>query len=103
MGSAGSKIVLLVIAIVLIAFYVDPALANRFETIGGGVVGSRKIKLEYLRVIAFAAGAVFLVAAAATVITHKRNAQMLNYTMWKPSTFIFTLLGTGALIGGLFM
>jgi hypothetical protein len=103
MDSPGSKIVLLVIAMVLIAFYVDPALANRFETIGGGVVGSRKIKLEYLKVISYATGAVFLLAAAATVITHKRNAQMLSYTMWKPSTVIFTLLGTGALIGGLYM
>ena len=100
MDSRWTKIILPIFSIALAAFYIDPALANRFETIGGGVVGSTKIKLEYLKVIAYSVGSIALLASALTVITRKQNAQMLNYTMWKPSTVIFFVLGIAALVSG---
>ena len=63
MNLAGSRIVALMLFLFIsICLFIDPALANKFETIGGGVSGSTQIKLEYLKIIALVFGGVFLVA-----------------------------------------
>ncbi len=81
----------------------EPLLANKFETIGGGVQGSTRIKLEYLRVVAYIASGIFLLGGTLAILLHDRNAQTLNYTMWKPSAVLFFLLGIGSLIAAILM
>jgi len=81
----------------------EPLLANKFETIGGGVQGSTRVKLEYLRVVAYIASGIFLVSGVLAILLHNRNAQTLNYTLWKPSAALFFLFGFGALIAAFLM
>ncbi len=81
----------------------DPLLANKFETIGGGVQGSTKIKVEYLITIAYVASAIFLIAGILSIALHNRNAQTLSYTMWKSSAAMFFILSIGMAVAGYFM
>jgi hypothetical protein len=39
--------------------FCEPLLANKFETIGGGVQGSTQVKIEYLQAIAYGVGGSF--------------------------------------------
>ncbi|MEW8506027.1 MAG: hypothetical protein AB2598_04945 [Candidatus Thiodiazotropha sp.] len=80
-----------------------PLLANKFETIGGGVQGSTRVKIEYLQVIAYVSGGIFLVAGILAIALHNKNSQTLNYTMWKPSAVIFFLLSISSFAAGMFM
>jgi len=82
--------------ITLALFLCEPASANKFETIGGGVQGSAKIKIEYLHVIAYFVGAIFLAAGILSIVLHDKNAQTLNYTMWKTSSALFFLLSVAS-------
>jgi hypothetical protein len=90
------------IALIMLLFS-DPLLANKFETIGGGVQGSNKLKIEFLEVIAYVVGGIFLVAGVLAIALHNHNAQTLNYTMWKSSAALFFILGAGSLAAGYFM
>jgi preprotein translocase subunit SecG len=81
----------------------EPALANKFETIGGGVQGSTKVKVEYLQVIAYVASGIFFISGVLAILLHNKNSQTLNYTMWKPSAAIFFILSILALLGGIYM
>ncbi|MBT3046856.1 MAG: hypothetical protein AB2728_04255 [Candidatus Thiodiazotropha sp.] len=80
-----------------------PLLANKFETIGGGVQGSTRVKIEYLQVIAYVTGGIFLVAGILAIALQNKNAHTLNYTMWKPSAAIFFVLSIAAFAAGVFM
>ncbi|MET0091556.1 MAG: hypothetical protein ABW068_16330 [Candidatus Thiodiazotropha sp.] len=80
-----------------------PLMANKFETIGSGVQGSSQIKIEYLQIIAYAAGGIFLIAGILAIVLHNSNAQTLNYTMWKYSAGLFFLLSIASVAAGLFM
>ncbi len=81
----------------------EPSLANKFETIGGGVQGSTRLKVEYLQVIAYVASGIFFAAGILSIVLHDKNAQTLNYTMWKSSSAIFFLLGIGAFAAAIYM
>ena len=81
----------------------DPVYANKFETIGGGVQGSTRLKVEYLQVFAYAAGAIFLVAGVLAILLQNRNALTLNYTMWRTSSVLFFLLSIAAFATALFI
>lgn len=81
----------------------EPLLANKFETIGGGVSGSTRVKVEYLQIIAYVSGGIFIIAGILAILLHDKNAQTLNYTMWKPSAAIFFLLGISAIAAAVFM
>ncbi|MCG7984266.1 MAG: hypothetical protein JAY90_16130 [Candidatus Thiodiazotropha lotti] len=81
----------------------EPSMANKFETIGGGVQGSTKIKVEYLITIAYVASAIFMIAGILAIALHNRNAQTLNYTMWKSSAAMFFILGIGMAVAGYYM
>jgi hypothetical protein len=83
--------------------FCEPALANKFETIGGGVQGSTQVKIEYLQVIAYVAGGLFIAAGILAIVLHNKNAQTLNYTMWKSSSALFFLLGICAFAAAVFM
>jgi len=81
----------------------EPSLANKFETIGGGVLGSTKSKVEYLQWIAYATGGIFLISGVLSILLHDRNALTLNYTMWKLSSAIFFLFSIAAFAAAVFM
>lgn len=81
----------------------EPLLANKFETIGGGVQGSSQAKIEYLQVVAYVAGGIFLAAGVLAITLHDKNAQTLNYTMWKSSSAMFFLLSIGCFAAAVFM
>jgi hypothetical protein len=87
----------------LTLLFAEPLLANKFETIGGGVVGSSQVKIEYLQVIAYVVSGIFLIAGILAILLHNKNAQTLNYTMWKPSAVIFFLFSIGALVAAVMM
>jgi hypothetical protein len=78
--------------------FCEPLLANKFETIGGGVQGSTQLKVEYLQAIAYVVGGIFLVSGFLTILLRNKNAQTLSYTMWKPSAVLFFLLSIGAFV-----
>jgi uncharacterized membrane protein len=80
----------------LLLLFTEPLLANKFKTIGGGVSGSTQVKVEYLQIIGYVAGGIFLIAGILAIVLHDKNAQTLNYTMWKPSAAIFFLLSIAA-------
>ncbi len=81
----------------------EPLLANKFETIGGGVQGSTQIKAEYLQIIAYITGGIFLAAGVLAILLHDKNAHTLNYTLWKSSSAIFFLLSVGCFVAAVLM
>lgn len=87
----------------LALFLYEPAFANKFETIGGGVQGSAKIKIEYLRMIAYFVGAIFLAAGILSIALHDKNSQTLNYTMWKSSSALLFLLSAASFAAAFLM
>jgi uncharacterized membrane protein len=78
-------------------FFFEPLLANKFETIGGGVQGSTKIKVEYLQIVAYVAAGIFATAGVLAIVLRNKNAQTLSYTMWRSSAVLFFLLAVGSL------
>ena len=74
---------------------IEPALANKFETIGGGFSGSSGIKREWLVKFFLTAGGVSLLAAVLAVITPHRNPLFLNFNNWKQSAIILSILAGG--------
>ena len=81
---------LLVLGICLMA---DPVMAgNKFQTIGSGVSGSSEMKREHMAVILYIVSGLFLLGAVATVLMPRNNAQMLNFSLWKESAIVLTLL-----------
>jgi hypothetical protein len=80
-----------------------PLLANKFETIGSGIQGSNQIKTEYLQIIAYVAGGIFLIAGILAIVLQNHNAQTLNYTMWKYSAAMFFVLSAASVAAGLFI
>ena len=87
----------------LLLIIADPVIANKFETIGGGVQGSTQAKVAYLQVIAFVAGGIFLVAGVLAIVLQNKNALTLNYTMWRTSSILFFLLSIAAFATAIFM
>lgn len=83
--------------------YCTPLLANKFETIGGGVQGSTQVKIEYLQLVAYVAGGLFLLLGILAIALHNKNAHSLNFTMWKSSSAVFFLLSVGAFVAAILM
>lgn len=98
-----NRAILLILSVILIGLSIDPALANRFETIGSGVSGSMEIKIEYLKLSAFVISGLLFFSGLLAMTTNKKNAHELNYTAWKPSSIIFFVLGFTALIVALIL
>lgn len=85
--------------LLLLALLVEPALANKFETISGGVSGSSRVKKEHLQIALYVFASVFLLSAALAVWLPKRNAQHLNYANWKQSAIVLLVLSSGCALG----
>ena len=71
---------------------VDPALANKFEKISGGVSGSMHIKRQSLFYALLGAGGVSLVCSVLAVVVPHTNALYLNFSNWKLSALMFSLV-----------
>jgi hypothetical protein len=94
--------IFLILPVVLL-ISVDPTYANKFETIGGGVQGSNKVKIEYLQIITYVASGFFMIAGILSIVLHNRNSHTLNYTMWKSSAAIFFLMSIAMVVAGFYM
>lgn len=81
-------------AIAACLFVAEPSLAaNKFEIIGGGVVGSSASKKEFAQTFLYVAGGVFLLLAILAVTSPTRkHASYLTFTLWKQSAVIFMVL-----------
>ena len=67
-GPASSAPWLALLSGILLLFIADPALANKFETIGGGFSGSSGFKREWLQKFSFIVGGVCAVGALLAVV-----------------------------------
>lgn len=79
------------LAVVLFVL-LDPALANKFETIGGGLSGSSGFKREWLQKFFLVVGGASLLGAILAVLVPHGNALFLNYNNWKQSAVMFSVL-----------
>lgn len=80
----------------------EPALANKFETIGSGVAGSWRFKSEFVRTALLVGGSIFAFAAVLAVVVPHTNAAFLNYANWKASAVVLAIL-SALLFGGYFL
>ena len=76
--------------------FIDPAYANKFEKISGGVSGSMRIKRDWLMYSLIGAGGVSLLCSVLALVVPHNNALYLNFSNWKLSALMF------ALVAGLF-
>lgn len=67
---------------------IEPALANKFETISSGVSGSTLSKRDWLRGMLFLGAALSVLGCLAAIFMPRRNAHYLNYTNWKASAAV---------------
>lgn len=81
--------VLLLLAMAALA---EPALANKFETIGGGVSGSVNIKREWLQTFFLIIGGLSLFGAMLSILVPHRNALYLNFSNWKQSAAVLGVM-----------
>lgn len=73
----------------------EPALANKFETIGSGVSGSTIMKREFLQVAFLVGGVLTLIGSVLAVVVPHTNASFLNYANWKASAIVLALMSIG--------
>ena len=95
--------IFLVFILSLALIYIEPAVANKFETIGSGVSGTASTKIEYLKTIAFVTGIIMFIAGVLTVITRNKNSLALNHTMWKSSSIVFFVLSCVTIGAGFYL
>jgi hypothetical protein len=88
---AGTGALALWILLAMAAF-AEPALANKFETIGGGVSGSMEMKREWLQILFLVAGGSSLLGAILAIFVPHRNALLLNYSNWKQSAVVLGVM-----------
>lgn len=79
-------------ALLVLAIVCEPALANRLESIGGGLSGSFRMKREFLQTALLVVGSVFLFTALMAVIVPRNNASFLNFANWKASSIVLVVL-----------
>lgn len=79
------------ITLMLMCLAVEPALANKFETIGSGVSGSVTIKREWLKLFFYIAAGVCALGAILAIVVPHRNALYLNHRNWKTSSALMGL------------
>jgi hypothetical protein len=84
---------LLPLLVLLLLF--EPAIANKFETIGSGVAGSYRLKAEFMRGALLTGGSFFVFAAILAVVVPHSNAAYLNFANWKASAVVLALIGAG--------
>lgn len=85
---------LAITTVVLGLIFIDPAFANKFETISSGVNGSIKVKEEYLQIALYVAAGICWLAGILSIVTSHNNASYLNYATWKMSAVLWITTGT---------
>ena len=72
----------------------EPALANKFEAIGSGLSGSSSVKREWVQNTFVVGGVLCVLGAVLAVAVPHRNALYLNYSNWKASAVVLTVLAS---------
>jgi len=88
----GSRLCCSFLFFILFLSLMEPALANKFETIGGGVAGSSGIKREWLQDFFLVVGGLALLGAVLALVVPHTNALYLNFGNWKRSAVILLIL-----------
>lgn len=88
------------VALCLVCLGVDPALANKFETIGSGVSGSYGIKREWLEGFFYILCGIFASTAVLAMIIPRSNPLFLNHVNWKKSAAVLAILAAAAALAG---
>jgi hypothetical protein len=86
-----------------LALLLEPALANKFETISGGVNGSFRLKREFVQFGLLMGGGGFLIGAVLAVVIPRSNAALLNFANWRNSAIVMAVIGLSMLISYLFV
>lgn len=81
--------VLLILGIALAL--AEPASANKFETIGGGVSGSVEIKREWLQAFFLTLGGLSLLGSVLSLVLPHGNALLMNFRNWKQSAAVLAV------------
>ena len=84
---------------VLILCCTEPAVANKFETIGSGFAGSPIIKRAWLYRFFQATGSISLFFAALAVVIPHTNPLLLNFGNWKQSAVVLSIMAAVCFIG----
>ena len=74
-----SKTIPLITSLALLSIF-DPALANKFETIGGGVTGLSQEKLQLLKQISLYSGGFLLLLSIMAMLTRNRFEGFVGYS-----------------------
>ena len=82
----------------LLLVAVEPALANRFETVASGFSGSSLAKRTWLERFLVITGGISLFTGILAIVVPHQHAAFLNYGNWKQSALVLF-----ALAGGLWM
>ena len=83
---------------VALLLWVEPTLANKFETIGGGVAGPTGLKREWLQRILFITAATGAIGAVLAVVYPRKNPLFLNFGNWKKSAAVMAVFSAVSLI-----
>jgi hypothetical protein len=83
----------------LLLILVETALANKFETIGGGFSGSSGSKREWLHKFFLVGGSISLIAAVLSMIVPHSNPLLLNFNTWKQSAIVLFILAAAFFLG----
>lgn len=94
---------LTVLAFFTLVLLHEPAFANKFETIGGGVTGSTKIKLDWLQGFLYVVGGISLFSAVLAVLVPHNNALFLNFGNWKQSAVVLFVIAAISFGGALLL
>jgi len=86
----------LVLILLLWGMGADPVLANKFETISGGVNGMNQEKIELLKTISLYAGGFLLFLSMIALLTRKRFEGFVGYSSRSGGTST-TLIGVAVL------
>lgn len=81
-----------------LALLAEPSLANRFETISGGVSGSVTLKHEFVQTVLLVAALVFLLGSGLAILLRNSNAALLNFRNWKTSSVVMAVLSALMLV-----
>lgn len=84
---------------VLILCCAEPALANKFETIGSSFSGSPIIKRAWLYRFFQATGSISLLCAALAVVIPHTNPLLLNFGNWKQSAVVLSIMAAVCFVG----
>jgi len=85
-----------------IGLLAEPALANKFETISGGITGSFRLKRAFVQQALLVGGGGCLIGALLAVVVPHANPAFLNYANWRNSAIVLSILG-GVLLVSYFL